>query len=165
MGFEHIIDSKDVEGTKEAARLLGSLLQDGDVVALIGGLGAGKTAFSQGIGEALSVSETMTSPTFNIVFEYRSGDIPLNHFDLYRLEDPNALDDIDFYELTDSTTPGISLIEWADMFPDEMPDGALEVHIDASNSDEGARVIRAKASGPRSTELLDSWKSLVHDLR
>lgn len=161
MGYTHIIDCHSVEETKEAAKLLGALLQDGDAVALVGGLGAGKTAFAQGVGEALFVKEAMTSPTFNIVFEYVSGRIPLYHFDLYRLEDAESLEDIDFYGLSDATTPGATLIEWADMFPGEMPDDVLEVRISKSDADDGTRTMEANASGERSEELLKAWKAAV----
>lgn len=119
--------------TADDMRMLGASLAaclgDGDVVTLVGGLGAGKTQFAQGVGAGLGVKEQLASPTFNLVFEYDSGRIPLRHFDLYRLECAEQLEDIDFYALVDDGTPGASLVEWADMFPDEMPDDVLAIEI------------------------------------
>lgn len=125
------------EETRRVAAALAHELSDGDVIALSGDLGAGKTQFAQGVAEGLGITEPVTSPTFNIMFEYESGRIPLLHFDLYRLEDAQQLEDIGFYELIDESTPGIALIEWADLFPDEIPDDAIRVSIrkDAADPD------------------------------
>lgn len=142
---------------RSLGRALGRRLEDGDVVLLIGDLGAGKTCFSQGVGEGLGVATTMGSPTFNIVFEYDSPKTALYHFDLYRLDDPAQLDDIDFYDLSDSSTEGASLIEWADLFPDEMPDERLELRIEARS--DGSRKITVHPFGARAQELAFSWSS------
>ncbi len=159
---------------------LASCLESGDVVTLVGGLGAGKTQFAQGVGAGLGVKEQLASPTFNLVFEYDSGKLPLRHFDLYRLECAEQLEDIDFYALVDEGTPGVSLVEWADMFPDEMPDDVLAIEIrrvgeaeDGSDDmrergegesetsgmlgDGDARVVSARATGMRSQAILDGW--------
>lgn len=131
------VRTSSAEETRRVAAELAKGLSDGDVILLSGDLGAGKTQFAQGIAEGLGVSESVTSPTFTIMFEYASGHIPLYHFDLYRLEDAQQLEDIDFYELVDESTPGVALIEWANLFSDEMPEGATQVtiHKDASNPD------------------------------
>lgn len=129
------------EETRRIAADFASRLRDGDVVALSGDLGAGKTQFAQGVAQGLGVSEPVTSPTFNIVFEYGSGRIKLYHFDLYRLDGPEQLEDIDFYVTTDASTPGVALVEWADMFPEEMPEGAVSVTIRRDPVDDGARLI------------------------
>lgn len=133
--------TESAEETRRVARELAQSLSDGDAILLSGDLGAGKTQFAQGIAEGLGVPEPVTSPTFNIMFEYASGRIPLYHFDLYRLEDAQQLEDIDFYELVDESTPGIALIEWADMFPDEMPEGATQVVIRKDPANPNARII------------------------
>ena len=140
----------------ELGAILARCLEDGDVVTLNGTLGAGKTQFAQGVGEGLGIAQKLVSPTFNIVFEYESDLLRLYHFDLYRLDDAEQLDDIDFYALSDSDTPGASLIEWAELFPDEMPDDRLEINIDILDS--GERSILATPFGSRAERLLESWK-------
>ncbi len=120
---------------------LGRCLEDGDVVLLEGDLGAGKTQFSKGVARGLGVDADIVSPTFNILVAYEDGRIPLYHFDLYRLEDARELEDIDFYYMVDDSTPGACLIEWADRFPDEMPDGCIEVEISKAEDDEGSREV------------------------
>lgn len=136
---------------------LAKCLQDGDIVTLNGTLGAGKTQFAQGVGEGLGVAQKLVSPTFNLVFEYDSPSIRLYHFDLYRLEDAGQLEDIDFYALSDSSTPGASLIEWAELFPEDMPDDRLDLRIEVEDS--GERVIGASAQGARAQALLGSWQA------
>ena len=136
-----IVRTSSAEETRRAGAELAKGLADGDAVMLSGDLGAGKTQFAQGIAEGLGVAEQVTSPTFNLVFEYASGRIPLYHFDLYRLEDAQQLEDIDFYALADESTPGVALIEWADMFPEEMPDGAMRVDIRKDAGNPEARII------------------------
>ena len=82
--------------TEAAAEQLAAKLKPGDIVFLIGGLGAGKTAFVRGLTRGLGIQNTVQSPTFTIVNEYRSGPFPLFHFDLYRLDSEEALYDIGF---------------------------------------------------------------------
>lgn len=147
--------------TRACATALGRVLCDGDFVALSGDLGAGKTLFSQGVGAGLGVAEPMTSPTFNIVFEYSSGRIPLYHFDLYRLEDAFELEDVDFHSLADAGTPGASLVEWADLFADELPDDRLEVTIRHASGAEGLRDLEATATGPRAARTLEAWRNAI----
>lgn len=133
--------SQSPDDTRRVAAELARGLGDGDVVLLDGDLGAGKTQFVQGVAAGLGVTESVTSPTFNIMFEYTSGRVPLYHFDLYRLDDASQLEDVDFYGVTDSSTPGVALVEWASMFPDEMPEDAVRVRISRVPGDDGARVI------------------------
>lgn len=133
--------SQSPDDTRRVAAELARGLGDGDVVLLDGDLGAGKTQFAQGVAAGLGVTEPVTSPTFNIMFEYTSGRVPLYHFDLYRLDDASQLEDVDFYGVTDSSTPGVALVEWASMFPDEMPEDAVRVRISRVPGDDGARVI------------------------
>ncbi len=167
------LTTASAEETSRVGAALGALLRDGDVVTLVGELGAGKTQFSQGIGRGLGLACDISSPTFNIVFEYGDGRIMLYHFDLYRLEHADELEDIDFFALVDASTPGASLIEWADRFPDELPDDRLEVSlfygeakddvgmVSAYETDRAARRISACATGPRSQELLSQWRGCL----
>lgn len=143
-----------VEDTMRLGRALGEILTPGDVVLLDGDLGAGKTQLAQSIAAGLGVQDEIVSPTFNIVFEYSADGAFLYHFDLYRLDAPDELDDIDFFALTDEDADGISLIEWASKFPDEMPDDRLEILIEKPEDASCARSICVSAQGQRAEAVL-----------
>ena len=147
-----IARTSSVEETQAVAGAWAGVVEPGSVVALDGDLGAGKTHFTQGLASALGVAETVTSPTFNLVVEYRSGRIPLYHFDLYRLEEAEQLEDLAFYEYMEGD--GVSCVEWASKFPDELPDDRLEVFMAVEG--EGVRIIRARAFGSADA-LLRDW--------
>jgi tRNA threonylcarbamoyladenosine biosynthesis protein TsaE len=142
------------EQTEELGRVLGTLLEPGDVVGLYGDLGAGKTHFSFGIAQGLDVREQyITSPTFTFVNEYQ-GRIPFYHLDLYRLHDPAELKEIGFDEYVDSD--GATVIEWADRAEEWLPAESLSVYL--STIDENSREIGFFAEGAR-------YERLVEDLR
>ena len=147
--------SESVEATQAAAVLLAELLEPGDVIALDGDLGAGKTHFTQGVASGLGVSKPVTSPTFNVMVPYEDGRIPLYHFDLYRLDDPLQLEDIAFYEYVEGE--GASCIEWASKFEDELPDDRLDIYLEVLS--ETSRAIRASAQGERAKRLLGEWQA------
>lgn len=145
------------EETKCVASALASFLQPGDIILLSGDLGAGKTQFVQGVARGLQITDDVTSPTFNILLTYE-GALPLYHFDLYRLDEESQLDDIDFYGTLEGD--GASFIEWGDRFPQAMPDDCLEITITTeatSAQDAGDRILCARATGGRSTALLNAW--------
>lgn len=104
--------------TQDVGIILGSILKKGDIVALEGELGVGKTVFVKGIAAALGVAEYVTSPTFVIMNEYK-GRFPLYHFDVYRISDPQDMYDIGFDEYICSD--GIVIIEWADLTREILP--------------------------------------------
>ena len=120
---------------------------------LDGDLGAGKTQFVQGIAEALNIEGAVTSPTFNILLSYETGTLPLYHFDLYRLDHSDQLEDIGFFETLDGD--GVSLIEWGSRFPDALPYGYLQVTIDIV--DESHRQVTIHSFGSRARQLLHVW--------
>ena len=93
------------------------------------------------------------SPTFNIVLTYPQGRVPLYHFDLYRLDSEDQLEDIGFYELVEGD--GVSLVEWGERFPDAFPDDCLHVFIIAP--EEGRRVVMVEPTGSRSDEIAHCW--------
>ena len=95
-------------------------LKPGDTLALVGDLGAGKTHFSKGIVAGLSCDAPVTSPTFTLVHEYRGGQLPIFHFDFYRLENAQELLNIGWDDYLDAQ--GICIVEWADKFPDLLPE-------------------------------------------
>jgi tRNA threonylcarbamoyladenosine biosynthesis protein TsaE len=94
-------------------------LAAGDVIALCGNLGAGKTQITRGIVAGMSSSAEVTSPTFTLVHEYQDGRLPVFHFDFYRMEKAAEVIAIGWDEFLDE--PGVIIVEWADMFPDLMP--------------------------------------------
>ncbi|MCL1890766.1 MAG: tRNA (adenosine(37)-N6)-threonylcarbamoyltransferase complex ATPase subunit type 1 TsaE [Coriobacteriia bacterium] len=107
---------------------LGRLVQAGDIIILTGDLGAGKTQLAKGIAQGLGITEPITSPTFNLMLVYKAADKTLQHFDLYRLEAAEQLDDIDYFGCLESDA--ISLVEWGDKFSQALPEDYLEVSLD-----------------------------------
>lgn len=117
---------KDVQATERLGRILGKLAQSGDVYCLSGDLGAGKTVLCRGIAEAQGVAgEDVTSPTFALMNIYQGQSLEIRHFDLYRLNDPEELADMGFYEYAGG--PGLTLIEWSELFPGELPEEKLQL--------------------------------------
>ena len=116
----------------------------GDFVSLIGDLGAGKTQFAKGFGAGLGVTDTINSPTFVLMAEYR-GRLPLFHVDLYRLDD--AADAIAGGLLDERQADGVTLIEWAERLRDALPAARLDVEIDGSGDERRAITLRAMGPG------------------
>ena len=142
-----------VSSTKQLASTLAAYVSPGDVIMLTGNLGAGKTHFVKGLAEGLGINIDITSPTFSIYTPYQSGRIPLLHFDLYRLDSPEQLEDIDFYGAVEDF--GVSCIEWGEKCPNEMPQNYLEIVIDVIDAE--SREITAIARGRESRNLLQVW--------
>ena len=130
--------SKSVEETIEIGERLGRKLGPGDVVALIGDLGSGKTVLTKGIAKGLGVKNEryVNSPTFVIIKEYK-GRTPLYHFDLYRLDSSSVLD-LEAYEEY-FYGKGVSVVEWADKIRGALPPKRIEVKLAVSG--EGKRRI------------------------
>lgn len=136
---EQIVYIKNEHDTEEFGMKLASSLEPGDIVALIGDLGTGKTTLTKYIAKGLGVTENIDSPTFNIVKEHKSGIIPLFHFDVYRLSSGDELLDIgaDEYFYSD----GVCIIEWADVVADVVPEKAKVIFIEYGEK-QGERVYR-----------------------
>ncbi|MFH1829932.1 MAG: tRNA (adenosine(37)-N6)-threonylcarbamoyltransferase complex ATPase subunit type 1 TsaE [Pseudomonadota bacterium] len=113
--------TKSSDATFELASNYAKKLKAGDILALIGELGAGKTRFVQGLAYGLGVPDTayVRSPSFILMNEYKDGRIPLYHFDFYRLTDPEELGDLGLDEYFFGT--GVTVVEWADRFPGALP--------------------------------------------
>ena len=143
--------SRSPAHTRELGRLLGELLQGGDVLALSGPLGAGKTCFVQGLAEGLRVDPRapVTSPTFGIVAEY-PGRVWLRHADFYRVESYARLLDAGFDDLCDAS--GVLVVEWPERFLEVVPAERLEIRIEPG-SDPGERLLRLSARGERAGKL------------
>jgi tRNA threonylcarbamoyladenosine biosynthesis protein TsaE len=125
--------SSSPEETMAAGERIAPFLRRGSVVALRGGLGAGKTCLTKGIARGLGIGEEITSPTYTIISEYQ-GTLPLYHIDAYRLggdDDFNALGGEDFLY-----GEGVSVIEWSERIPRSIPPGALIVEIDLAENEQ-----------------------------
>jgi tRNA threonylcarbamoyladenosine biosynthesis protein TsaE len=125
-----MLTAGDESETQGVGHALGSLAAAGDVLALSGGLGAGKTSFAQGVARGMGVVEHVPSPTFNLLLVHPGASLTLYHFDLYRLERSAQLEDIDFWGTLESD--GVSVIEWADRFPGSLPEERLDVTLDVT---------------------------------
>ena len=145
-------ETSSPEGTRVAGIRLAWLLESGDVVTLAGDLGAGKTTFVQGVAEGLGVQGPVVSPTFNILVVH-PGRITLNHFDLYRLEHVDQLEDVDFFGTLESD--GASFVEWGDRFPEALPEQRVDVTITIAPRD--GRRFKVVGVGERGTALATSW--------
>lgn len=130
--------SHSVEETETIAEELGRRLAGGSVVAYRGGLGMGKTAFTRGLARGLGCRGRVTSPTFTIVNEY-DGPTPLFHFDVYRLEDAEALFDIGWDDYLDRG--GVCAVEWSENIAEFIPDDAVTVTIERCAQQEDWRHI------------------------
>ncbi|MDZ4403667.1 tRNA (adenosine(37)-N6)-threonylcarbamoyltransferase complex ATPase subunit type 1 TsaE [Prosthecobacter sp.] len=108
---------------------LAPTLSAGDVIALCGNLGAGKTQITRGIVAGMESKAAVTSPTFTLVHEYLDGRLPVFHFDFYRMESAVEVIGIGWDEFL--TEPGVIIVEWADMFPDLMPSSTRWFHIES----------------------------------
>ena len=106
------VRSTSIEQTRAVAGAVAGLSRRGDLIVLAGEMGAGKTAFAQGFGMRLGVTEPITSPTFNLVHSYTAGRLALHHADVYRLGSLHELDDLALGELAED---GIVLVEWGDV--------------------------------------------------
>lgn len=133
-----------VDETHAVAAALAELSRAGDVILLAGDLGSGKTAFAQGFGRALGVSEPITSPTFTLVHSYDTGYVTLHHADLYRLDQLSEVVDLALGELAEDH--GIVLVEWGDVAESTFGDH-LVVRLTVVDADPDARLIEINPVG------------------
>lgn len=120
-------ETHSFEETVEVGQKLGNILKPGDVIWLSGDLGTGKTALTNGIAKALGINSYITSPTFNLVNEYE-GRLPLYHFDVYRISDPDEMFDIGFDEYINNN--GVTVIEWGEQISDILPSEIIRITIE-----------------------------------
>lgn len=125
------------EETKAFGLALGKELKAGDVLALTGDLGTGKTALTKAVALGLGVADTVTSPTFTIVREYFGGRLPLYHFDVYRIGDPEEMYELGYEDYFFGE--GVCVVEWADLIRDLLPENTKFIHLEYG-SGEGERI-------------------------
>jgi tRNA threonylcarbamoyladenosine biosynthesis protein TsaE len=129
--------------TREMAAELAPLARSGDLVLLVGDLGAGKTAFTQGFAAGLGIDDPVTSPTFIFARSYE-GRIRLNHLDVYRMENVQEAEDLGLGELMEN---GVTVIEWGDMIVPALPADYLELRFGFGEGDDD-RVVETRVVGP-----------------
>jgi tRNA threonylcarbamoyladenosine biosynthesis protein TsaE len=134
--LERIVVTRDAAGTRALASALAAAARPGDLISLVGDLGAGKTQFAKGFGAGLGITDTIVSPSFVLMAEYR-GRLPLFHVDLYRLAD--AAEALAGGLIDDRQVEGVTLVEWAERLADALPNERLEVLIDGAG-DEPRRI-------------------------
>ena len=134
-----------LDATHAVAAGLAALCRPGDVILLAGEMGAGKTAFAQGFGRALGVTEPITSPTFTLVHSYETGGATLHHADLYRLEQLSEVAELALGELAEFD--GIVLVEWGDVVESTFGEH-LVVRLDLVDGDVASRDITMAPTGP-----------------
>ena len=163
---EGVYRTRSAQGTSLLGELLGRVAEEGDAVVLAGDLGAGKTCFTGGVARGLGDASNVSSPTFNIMCVHDGGRIPLYHFDLYRLDDSSQLEDTGVFDALEGD--GLCVVEWGDLFADELGDDLLTVGITRGEAGDGApagpgsepaRTLRLRGSGERSGALLGRFEA------
>ncbi|NMB09455.1 MAG: tRNA (adenosine(37)-N6)-threonylcarbamoyltransferase complex ATPase subunit type 1 TsaE [Tissierellia bacterium] len=146
--FEYI--SENLNDTEKFGESLAKSLKNGDVISLIGDMGAGKTTLVQTIGKKIGVEDYITSPTFSLVNTFY-GDVELNHLDLYRMEDSREIESIDIDNYVYPN--GISIIEWAERAQEYMPRNLIQIYIDKLG--ENKRKFIIKGNNKREKQIIE----------
>ncbi|MDE2181771.1 MAG: tRNA (adenosine(37)-N6)-threonylcarbamoyltransferase complex ATPase subunit type 1 TsaE [Alphaproteobacteria bacterium] len=139
--FEATLDLADQEATAALGARIAKGLRRGDLVALHGELGAGKTTLARAVLRALSVTETVPSPTFTLVQSYDTPRLPVCHYDLYRIENTVELEEL---ALDDALSEGAVLMEWPERAGEDLPGAVLRIHLLTT----GSQSRRADIAGP-----------------
>ncbi len=137
--------------TMEFASNLAGKLHIGDIIVLSGNLGAGKTKFTEGFLRHFNLDNEISSPTFNIVNEYKNKDINIYHFDVYRLEDID-----EFYAIggEEYFSTGICIIEWGDLIKEALPTDYIRISFDKIDSNENIRILNIETFGSKYDNIL-----------
>lgn len=149
--MDYKVTTYSEEETIELAQNIESEKFPNMVICLQGDLGSGKTIFTKGFAKAMQVEEEITSPTFNIIKEYTSGELPLYHMDVYRLD--GKVEDLGIEEYY--SKGGITIIEWADMILEYLPEKRLDIKIKNSSDDENKRTIILTPHGEKYEEVCE----------
>lgn len=123
-----VIETRSPEETFQLGEELGRKAVPGQVFTLTGDLGVGKTVFTQGLAKGLGIEEPVNSPTFTIVQVYEEGRLPFYHFDVYRIGDVEEMEEVGFDDYV--MGEGVSLIEWADLIEEILPEKRTEIRIE-----------------------------------
>ena len=134
-----IIESLCADDTFAFGKKLGEAAEPGTVYTLVGDLGVGKTVLTQGLAEGLGITEAVNSPTFTILQVYEEGRLPLYHFDVYRITDPDEMYELGYEEYFYGD--GVCVIEWADLIEELLPEHTIRIEIQYGEN-EGERIYR-----------------------
>ena len=129
-----ILDSFSEVDTFEIGKKLAMNSKPGDVFALTGDLGVGKTVFAKGFAEGLGIKDNISSPTFTFVLVYENGRMPLYHFDMYRIADPEELEEIGYEDYFFGE--GVCLVEWPSRVEELLPENTVRVSIEKDLSND-----------------------------
>jgi tRNA threonylcarbamoyladenosine biosynthesis protein TsaE len=141
---ERVVTTRDADETRTLAARLAAVARAGDLLCLVGDLGAGKTVFAKGFAVGLGITDVVSSPTFVLMAEYR-GRLPLFHLDLYRLDD--AADALAGGLLDERQLEGVALVEWAERLGPALPVGRLDVLIDGTGDEPRRIALRSADRG------------------
>ena len=147
-----------LDGLKETEKFgmkLGSILKGGEVICLIGELGAGKTNLTKSIAKGLGVKDYVTSPTFTLINEYKGANFPLYHFDVYRLEGVEDILDLGFEEYFYSK--GVTIVEWGNKIEKALPEDVLTIEM-KMGSYIYERVLNLSSSGELSNRIIEELR-------
>ena len=122
-----VFTTQSDEETEKAAAALAARVKPGTVICLDGDLGTGKTVFARGFARGLGITEPIVSPTFTILHGYTGGRLPMWHFDVYRIEDPEEMEEIGYEDCFYGD--GVALVEWASLIGELIPENAVRVEI------------------------------------
>lgn len=154
---ELLLSTHGPRQTQALGALLGRLAEPGDVFLLVGNLGAGKTCLVQGLARGLGIQDSVSSPTFIFIREYR-GRLPLYHVDCYRIESALEADQLGLEDYLEG--PGLFVVEWADKVMDALPPEHLLVNIEYAGERE--RTFRVEAQGERYERLVEDLSRQYH---
>jgi tRNA threonylcarbamoyladenosine biosynthesis protein TsaE len=142
--------SNSPDETEAFGRRFAGEAKGGDVIALTGALGTGKTQFVKGLAAGLGATTAATSPTFTLIHEYSGGRLPIYHFDFFRVEDQQSVERLGFddYFFGD----GVSVIEWADRFPDLIPEKARWISFETKTETQRAIRVQGTATSKSPTK-------------
>ena len=138
--------SKNELETKKFAKILGSQLIKGDIIILSGDLGSGKTKFTEGILSYFGLENEISSPTFTIVNEYNNKNVPIYHFDVYRLSDVDEFFAIGGEEYLQN---GICIIEWGELIESILPKNYLKISFSKDDTNDNFRILKFETFGDR----------------
>ena len=126
--MKKIFESVNEQATYQYALNMGKEARPGQIIALVGDLGTGKTVFSKGFAKGLGIEEVVSSPTFTLLQVYESGRLPLYHFDVYRIGDVSEMDETGYEDCFYGK--GVTLIEWAELIEEILPEKIIRITIE-----------------------------------
>ncbi len=126
--MKKIFESVNEQATYQYALNMGKEARPGQIIALVGDLGTGKTVFSKGFAKGLGIEEVVSSPTFTLLQVYESGRLPLYHFDVYRIGDVSEMDETGYEDCFYGK--GVTLIEWAELIEEILPEKIIKITIE-----------------------------------